>query len=172
MGQLVIHYVVREALFGLEFLHEKAKICHRDIKGANLFIGDDYSIKFANFTLSCKANMAEKKRFYFIKSPHYMAPEVVKSRYNQYDNPKSDIWSLGITCIEMAERYPPLSTINPNVVISEINMESFRPSIKHPHKWSSSFIDFVNICLNRTPDFRPSASELLIVIDFFSYAKN
>ena len=194
LSQMQIHYILKETLYGLEYLHERAKICHRDLKGANLFIGDDFTIKIANFTLSAKVNSSQKKKviapkaphyialevlktgYYFVRSPHYMAPEVVRSYLNQYDNPKSDVWSLGITCLEMAEVYPPMKLLNPEFVIQEINNESFKPTLKEPEKWDPSFVNFVNLCLVRNFEMRAKSKELLehefIVKNKFGSSKN
>jgi serine/threonine protein kinase len=168
LGELQIHYILKEVLLGLEFLHDKLKICHRDLKCANLLIGDDLSVRIGNFALTAKAHSVMKKRFYFIKSPHYMAPEVVCERNNQYDNPKSDIWSLGICCIEMAEKFPPLSDVlNPNAVLNEIRRDDFRPGLSEPAKWTLAFHDFVSRCLCRDLDARASVMDLLEVIIYY-----
>ncbi len=176
-----IHYILREVLHGLDYLHDRSRLCHRDLKGANLFIADDFSIKIANFTLSARIDSSQKKHiiapraphfialevlktgYYFVRSPHYMAPEVVRTYLNQYDNPKSDIWSLGITCIEMAEIFPPMKALSAEAVIHEINNESFKPTLKHANHWEPSFVNFVEQCLHRNPESRATVSQLLKV---------
>jgi serine/threonine protein kinase len=163
LGELQINYIARGVLLGLDFLHNELKVCHRDLKSANLLIGDDLEIKISKFVLSTKANARRKKRYYFIKSPHYMAPEVVYERHNQYDNPKSDCWSLGMICLEMAEKSLPFNAVNPNVILNEIRHRTFEPCLKEPFKWTEDFYDFVQSCLKRDTDSRLSSTELLQV---------
>ena len=90
-----------------------------------------------------------------------MAPEVIACDTDK-DNPydfKADIWSLGITCIEMAEKEPPHNELNANRVLMKIR-KSDPPKLKDTHKWSKSFNDFVNKCLNKSSESRPSARDL------------
>lgn len=105
-----------------------------------------------------------KRGYYFVRSPHYASPEEVRSYSNQYDNPKSDIWGLGITCIEMAEQYPPLRSLSAEAVIQAINDESFKPTLKEQDKWDPSFVSFLDKCLTRDVDLRASVKDLLEVI--------
>jgi serine/threonine protein kinase len=81
LTMMQIHYIVKEALTALEYLHDRIKICHRDLKGANLFIADDLSVKIANFTLSAKCDSSSKKHIIAPKAPHFIALEVLKTGY-------------------------------------------------------------------------------------------
>lgn len=169
------HYVLRDVLFGLEFLNEKRRILHRDLKSANLLIGQDMSIKIANFDVSAKNLNARSpkltnindKRYLYVKSPHYIAPEILKCDQYAMNNFKSDIWSFGIVCIELLEMLPPNSHLHPEAIIDQAKIPNWRgPNLPNLHSWPSEFSDLVTKCLNVKYDDRPSASELQKVVTF------
>lgn len=169
------HYVLRDVLFGLEFLNEKRRILHRDLKSANLLIGQDMSIKIANFDVSAKNLNARSpkltnindKRYLYVKSPHYVAPEILKCDQYAMNNFKSDIWSFGIVCIELLEMLPPNSHLHPEAIIDQAKIPNWRgPNLPNLHSWPSEFSDLVTKCLNVKYDDRPSASELQKVVVF------
>eukprot|EP01132_Coremiostelium_polycephalum_P003295 gene3295-4127_t len=109
------------------------------------------------------------KRQTVIGTPFWMAPEVIQEVGYDY---KADIWSFGITCIEMAESKPPLFNVHPMRVIFMIpNPSRPPPKLAEPEKWSSEFNDFLAKCLTRKPELRPSAEELL-KHPFIARAKN
>jgi serine/threonine protein kinase len=97
----------------------------------------------------------------FVGTPYWMAPEVIDSKNGMkgYDA-KVDIWSLGITCIELAETIPPLSYINPMRALFQIPARD-SPVLENPGKWSKEFNDFIRVCLEKDPKKRPSAAEAL-----------
>ena len=102
---------------GLAHLH-KNKVIHRDIKGQNVLLTDTAEVKLVDFGVSAQLDKSVGKRNTFIGTPYWMAPEVIHCDENPqatYDS-RSDIWSLGITCLEMAEGHPPLSTMHPVVL--------------------------------------------------------
>ena len=170
-----IHYVVGHVLKGLNYLHEKFNIAHRDIKAANLLISENiYLIKLANFELSAQNTKenGKEKDYLFVNSPQWLAPEIARVgsgilKENEYKNTKSDIWSLGITLIEMAERFPPLVDLDHDRVIEEISNATRPPGLREHKKWSPDFVHFVNICFYKRLDHRPSANYLLHVILFY-----
>lgn len=169
-----LHYVARDVLLGLEFLNEKKRLLHRDLKSANLLIGQDLSIKIANFEMAAKNLNARSpklismndKRYLFVKSPHYLAPEILKCDMYAINNYKSDMWSFGIVCIEMAEMLPPMSHIHPEAVIDQMKFAGWQPPrLSNLETWPADFSDMVTRCLNVKYDDRPTASDLLKVND-------
>ncbi|KAJ9084849.1 hypothetical protein DSO57_1019775 [Entomophthora muscae] len=149
-----IAIILREILKGLEYLERENKI-HRDIKSANILLTASGEVKLADFGFSGQLTATQSKKNSYIGSPFWMAPEVIKQ--SAYDS-KADIWSLGITAIELATQNPPHSELHPLRVLFLI------PESKPPQltgKFSKLFKDFVKCCLNMQSESRPSAKELL-----------
>ncbi|XP_054132774.1 STE20-like serine/threonine-protein kinase isoform X3 [Melozone crissalis] len=156
-----IKVVCRQTLEALNYLHEN-KIIHRDLKAGNILFTLDGDIKLADFGVSAKNTRTIQRRDSFIGTPYWMAPEVVMcetSKDRPYDY-KADIWSLGITLIEMAQIEPPHHELNPMRVLLKI-AKSDPPTLAQPSKWSSDFKDFLKKCLEKNVDARWSASQLL-----------
>eukprot|EP01124_Arcella_intermedia_P027963 TRINITY_DN558_c0_g2_i6.p1 TRINITY_DN558_c0_g2~~TRINITY_DN558_c0_g2_i6.p1 ORF type:complete len:1148 (-),score=328.52 TRINITY_DN558_c0_g2_i6:508-3813(-) len=160
LNEAQISYIIGETLQGLKYLHSR-NIVHRDIKGANILVTDEGEIKLIDFGVSAILNNKEEKRKTLIGTPYWMAPEIIanKSRYSPYDN-KVDVWSVGITVIELAERDPPLSQMNPMRALMQIPLRE-PPKLSQPQKWSPAMNDFVCQCLQRDTKKRPSIEELL-----------
>lgn len=151
-----IAVVCKDVLGGLAYLHGLLKI-HRDIKAGNILLNNEGASKLADFGVSGQLSDTMAKRQTVIGTPFWMAPEVIQEV--GYDL-KADIWSLGITCIEMAESKPPYSNIHPMRAIFMIPSKP-PPRLTQPEKWSKEFTDFVYKMLTKAPDQRPSAQELL-----------
>ncbi|KAL7750289.1 hypothetical protein RI367_004462 [Sorochytrium milnesiophthora] len=161
-----ISVVVRESLAnrvsmvqGLSFLHSCGKL-HRDIKCGNILLTETGKIKLADFGVSTQITKTFSKRHTFIGTPYWMAPEVITSEQQgtSYDH-KADIWSLGITAIEMAECGPPMFDMHPMRVLFTIP-KAPSPTLRGT-QWSAEFRDFLRLCLDKDADKRPSADELL-----------
>uniref|UniRef100_A0A0B8RQ25 non-specific serine/threonine protein kinase n=1 Tax=Philothamnus irregularis TaxID=1899461 RepID=A0A0B8RQ25_9SAUR len=156
-----IRVVCRQTLEALHYLHEN-KIIHRDLKAGNILFTLDGDIKLADFGVSAKNTRTIQRRDSFIGTPYWMAPEVVMcetSKDRPYDY-KADVWSLGVTLIEMAEIEPPHHELNPMRVLLKI-AKSEPPSLAQPSKWSADFKDFLKKCLEKNVDARWNIAELL-----------
>uniref|UniRef100_J3SD83 non-specific serine/threonine protein kinase n=1 Tax=Crotalus adamanteus TaxID=8729 RepID=J3SD83_CROAD len=156
-----IRVVCRQTLEALHYLHE-SKIIHRDLKAGNILFTLDGDIKLADFGVSAKNTRTIQRRDSFIGTPYWMAPEVVMcetSKDRPYDY-KADVWSLGVTLIEMAEIEPPHHELNPMRVLLKI-AKSEPPSLAQPSKWSADFKDFLKKCLEKNVDARWNIAELL-----------
>ncbi|OMJ92079.1 hypothetical protein SteCoe_5286 [Stentor coeruleus] len=157
LDEVQIASVCQAALRGLEYLHDNKKI-HRDIKAGNVLLDHKGIAKLADFGVSAQLANTLSKKDTVIGTPYWMSPEVIsRSLYNK----KTDIWSLGITAIEMAEGEPPYSHIHPVRAMFAIQ-KSPAQGLTEPHKWSNEFNDFVKKCLTIDPKQRPTAKELLI----------
>ena len=156
LNEFEIASVLYFTLKGLQYLHENKKI-HRDIKAGNILLDANGNAKLADFGVSTELLHTWADKDTFIGSPFWMSPEVInKSKYNK----KTDIWSLGITAIELAEGEPPYSHIHPIRAMFAIRMHPPK-ELTMPKKWSPEFNDFVGKCLNIDPKSRPNAKDLL-----------
>jgi serine/threonine protein kinase len=148
--------VCLQVLKGLKYLHGIRKI-HRDIKAGNILLNEKGEAKLADFGVSGQLSDNYAKRQTVIGTPYWMAPEVIQEIGHDV---KADIWSLGITTIEMAESKPPHSNIHPMRAIFMIPSRP-PPTLQEPDKWSSDFKNFLEKCLTKNPDERPDANTLL-----------
>ncbi|XP_078794996.1 TRAF2 and NCK interacting kinase b isoform X14 [Oryzias latipes] len=155
-----IAYICREILRGLTHLHQH-KVIHRDIKGQNVLLTENAEVKLVDFGVSAQLDRTVGRRNTFIGTPYWMAPEVIACDENPdatYDF-KSDLWSLGITAIEMAEGAPPLCDMHPMRALFLIPRNP-APRLKSK-KWSKKFQSFIESCLLKSHSQRPSTEQLL-----------
>ncbi|XP_056593994.1 TRAF2 and NCK interacting kinase b isoform X1 [Triplophysa dalaica] len=153
-------YICREILRGLTHLHQH-KVIHRDIKGQNVLLTENAEVKLVDFGVSAQLDRTVGRRNTFIGTPYWMAPEVIACDENPdatYDF-KSDLWSLGITAIEMAEGAPPLCDMHPMRALFLIPRNP-APRLKSK-KWSKKFQAFIESCLLKNHNQRPSTEQLI-----------
>lgn len=148
-------YILKEILNGLRHMHASYRI-HRDIKSDNILLSLEGCVKLGDFGYAAQLTAEQDKRTTVVGTPSWMAPElVVGSRYDG----KIDIWSLGIVSLEMAEGEPPNLRENPMKALY-LTATGPPPSLSEKSKWSAEFNSFIEKCLTKDPDHRPSAEEL------------
>nr|CAD7262863.1 unnamed protein product [Timema shepardi] len=155
-----IAYICREILRGLAYLHSN-KVIHRDIKGQNVLLTDNAEVKLVDFGVSAQLDRTIGRRNTFIGTPYWMAPEVIACDENPdatYDN-RSDLWSLGITALEMAESQPPLCDLHPMRALFLIPRNP-PPRLKSK-KWAKRFHGFIETVLVKDYHQRPYTDQLL-----------
>jgi len=158
LNELQCQYVVHYTLKGLQYMHS-LNILHLDIKAANILLTETCVVKLADFGVSqvLKSNELSKEQNDYVGSPLFMAPEIIrKEKFNH----KADIWSLGITIIEMVQGRPPNTDIN-SIEKLPLLAERDPPKLLNPKNWSAGFQMFLSLCLQKDVHSRPSAVDLL-----------
>ena len=156
LDESTISALMYSVLKGINYLHCN-KMIHRDIKSDNVLLDDYGNAKLADFGVSAKLMSTYGSKESVIGTPFWMSPEILSR--NKYTS-KTDIWSLGITAIEMAEGQPPYARFRTYVAMEKIKTCPPK-NLSEPKKWSEAFNDFVKQCLIVDPIYRPTAEELL-----------
>ncbi|XP_001920287.5 myosin-IIIb isoform X5 [Danio rerio] len=157
----IISYILCGALLGLQHLHNN-RIIHRDVKGNNILLTTDGGVKLVDFGVSAQLTSARLRRNTSVGTPFWMAPEVIacEQQYDYSYDARCDVWSLGITAIELADGDPPLAEMHPVKALFKIPRNP-SPTLRHPEQWCRSFSHFIAQCLIKDFETRPSVTHLL-----------
>jgi len=152
-----ISLVMKNLLEALKIIHEKYLIIHRDIKAANILLNSKFDVRIADFGVSRRFETTTCQTTTTVGTPYWMAPEVIRGQRYSFS---ADVWSVGITAVELAEGAPPYSEYPPTRALVEIATKGF-PGFRFPESHSESFKDFVEKCIPMDPNARASIDELL-----------
>ena len=152
-----IAFVCKQVLMGLAYMHRSHRL-HRDIKSDNILVGFDGSVKIADFGFAAGLTKDDHRRHSVVGTPYWMAVELIRGE--DYDS-KVDVWSLGITALEMAEGEPPYLHLPPLRALLLLTTEE-APRLRDRAKWSREFQHFMRASLQKDPARRASSEQLLM----------
>ncbi|MBN3300236.1 MYO3B protein, partial [Amia calva] len=161
LDEAVISYILYGALLGLQHLHNN-RIIHRDVKGNNILLTTEGGVKLVDFGVSAQLTSARLRRNTSVGTPFWMAPEVIacEQQYDYSYDARCDVWSLGITAIELGDGDPPLSEMHPVKALFKIPRNP-PPTLRCPEQWCRGFSYFISQCLIKDFEKRPSVTHLL-----------
>uniref|UniRef100_A0A673YPN2 non-specific serine/threonine protein kinase n=1 Tax=Salmo trutta TaxID=8032 RepID=A0A673YPN2_SALTR len=161
MDEAIIAYIIHEALTGLHHLHIN-KTIHRDVKGNNILLTTQGGVKLVDFGVSAQLTNTRLRRNTSVGTPFWMAPEVIacEQQLDSTYDARCDVWSLGITAIELGDGDPPLSDLHPMRALFKIPRNP-PPTLYQPELWSDHFNDFICKCLIKDFELRPNVLDLL-----------
>uniref|UniRef100_A0A669AXU3 non-specific serine/threonine protein kinase n=1 Tax=Oreochromis niloticus TaxID=8128 RepID=A0A669AXU3_ORENI len=161
MDESIIAYILHESLMGLQHLHIN-KTIHRDVKGNNILLTTQGGIKLVDFGVSAQLTNTRLRRNTSVGTPFWMAPEVIacEQQLDSTYDARCDVWSLGITAIELGDGDPPLSDLHPMRALFKIPRNP-PPTLHQPELWSDEFNDFICKCLIKDFELRPNVLDLL-----------
>nr|AAX59999.2 myosin 3B variant 2 [Mus musculus] len=161
LDEAVISYILYGALLGLQHLHCH-RIIHRDVKGNNILLTTEGGVKLVDFGVSAQLTSTRLRRNTSVGTPFWMAPEVIacEQQYDSSYDARCDVWSLGITAIELGDGDPPLFEMHPVKMLFKIPRNP-PPTLLHPDSWCEEFNHFISQCLIKDFEKRPSVTHLL-----------
>ncbi|XP_040208473.1 myosin-IIIa isoform X2 [Rana temporaria] len=161
MNETIIAYILHEALMGLQHLHSH-KTIHRDVKGNNILLTTDGGVKLVDFGVSAQLSNTRLHRNTSVGTPFWMAPEVIacEQQVDTTYDARCDVWSLGITAIELSDGDPPLADLHPMRALFKIPRNP-PPTLRQPELWSPDLNDFISKCLTKDFEKRPTVCDLL-----------
>nr|XP_056717041.1 myosin-IIIb [Euleptes europaea] len=161
LDEAIISYILYGALLGLQHLHNN-RIIHRDVKGNNILLTTEGGVKLVDFGVSAQLTSTRLRRNTSVGTPFWMAPEVIacEQQYDYSYDARCDVWSLGITAIELGDGDPPLFDMHPVKTLFKIPRNP-PPTLLQPELWSRGFNHFISQCLIKDFEKRPSVTHLL-----------
>ncbi|XP_077124534.1 myosin-IIIa [Ranitomeya variabilis] len=161
MDEAIIAYILHEALMGLHHLHSH-KTIHRDVKGNNILLTTEGGVKLVDFGVSAQLSNTRLHRNTSVGTPFWMAPEVIacEQQVDTTYDARCDVWSVGITAIELGDGDPPLADLHPMRALFKIPRNP-PPTLCQPELWSPEFNDFISKCLTKDFEKRPMVCDLL-----------
>uniref|UniRef100_A0A8C4VFV2 non-specific serine/threonine protein kinase n=1 Tax=Falco tinnunculus TaxID=100819 RepID=A0A8C4VFV2_FALTI len=161
LNEAIISYILYGALLGLQHLHNN-RIIHRDVKGNNILLTTEGGVKLVDFGVSAQLTSTRLRRNTSVGTPFWMAPEVIacEQQYDYSYDARCDVWSLGITAIELGDGDPPLFDMHPVKTLFKIPRNP-PPTLLHPEEWCRGFNHFISQCLIKDFEKRPSVTHLL-----------